>query len=275
MADKDQYNDEYQFADLDAMTPDAGDEGEGEGNVIGDESNTHEGAQSVAASSGVNNIKRNAVIVVVLVIIIMIIYKFMGSVFSEKKVSVQTSTPTAPITAPVQQKALTQPSPPVSTTPVPITTAPNADTQINQKLSALEVGQQSMRTDVSSVNSQISGINTNLNALVAKITELDSVITNLNTKLDDQTRIIEQLTIRREVKKVHYAPRRRGTPSLKYYIQAVIPGRAWLIATNGSTLTVREGTTIAGYGMVKLIDPNQGRITTSSGQVIRFSQEDS
>ncbi len=274
MADKDQYNDEYQFADLDAMTPDAGDEGEG--TVIGDESNTPEESQ-VVRPSGDNNIKRNAIIVVVLVILIMIIYKFMGSVFSEKKTPVQASTPTvtAPAAAPVEQKPLTSPSPPVSTTPVPVTTAPNTDAQINQKLSALEVGQQSMRTDVSSVNSQISGMSTNLNALVAKISELDSIISNLNTKLDDQTRVIEQLTIRREVKKVHYAPRRRAAPSLKYYIQAVIPGRAWLIATNGSTLTVREGTNIAGYGMVKLIDPNQGRITTSSGQVIRFSQEDS
>ncbi|HAF87135.1 MAG TPA: type IV secretion protein IcmG, partial [Legionellales bacterium] len=60
-----------------------------------------------------------------------------------------------------------------------------------------------------------------------------------------------------------------------YYIKAVIPGRAWLIAANGSTLTVSEGTNIKGYGMVKLIDSTQGRILTSSGRVIRFSQQDS
>jgi intracellular multiplication protein IcmG len=61
----------------------------------------------------------------------------------------------------------------------------------------------------------------------------------------------------------------------RYNIQAVIPGRAWLIATNGATLTVSQGTAIPGYGIVKLIDPVQGKVTTSSGQIIRFSQEDS
>ena len=60
-----------------------------------------------------------------------------------------------------------------------------------------------------------------------------------------------------------------------YYIQAVIPGRAWLIATNGSTLTVREGSTIPGYGIVRKIDPNLGKVFMSTGKVIRFSQLDS
>ena len=60
-----------------------------------------------------------------------------------------------------------------------------------------------------------------------------------------------------------------------YYIQAVIPGRAWLVSSQGLTITVREGTSVPGYGIVKLIDPNQGRILTSSGRTITFSQQDS
>ncbi|MBA3536672.1 MAG: type IV secretion protein IcmG, partial [Tatlockia sp.] len=67
----------------------------------------------------------------------------------------------------------------------------------------------------------------------------------------------------------------KSAPRLMYFIQAIIPGRAWLIATNGSTITVREGTRIAGWGVVKLIDPIQGRVLTSSGRIIRFSQRDS
>lgn len=266
MADKDQYNDEYQFADLDAITPDTGEEEL----LNSEETNSSEEVSPVNRLEA-TNVKRNALIVVVLVVLLMILYKFMGAVFFDKKLPVKPDTPiiTAPAPAPVPVQQI--PAPPVS---APKTTDTNVDAQINQKLSALEVGQQSMRTDVTSVTSQISGINTNLNTLVAKIAELEGIISTLNTKLDDQTRVIEQLTIRRTVKKLHYAPR-RAAHYPKYYIQAVIPGRAWLIATNGSTLTVREGTIIAGYGMVKLIDPNQGRITTSSGQIIRFSQEDS
>lgn len=152
---------------------------------------------------------------------------------------------------------------------------PSVDTNVAQKLSALEFSQQSMRADVSSVSDKLGGISNNLNAIVAKMSELNGIIANLNTKVDEQSREIEQLTIRREEAKKasHFVPKAIHYP--KYHIQAVIPGRAWLIATNGATLTVREGTVVAGYGMVRLIDPNQGRVMTSSGQVIRFSQEDS
>jgi intracellular multiplication protein IcmG len=271
MADKDQYNDEYQFADLDAITPDSGEDGElpsgDEPPISGD---TH-----VIDRLETNSVKRNALIVVVLVVFIMIIYKFMGSVFSTSQTPVKATAPT--MTAPASKPVVVQPisSQPVSVqAPVAQVSSPGLDTQINQKLSALEVTQQSMRTDVSSVSSQIGGISTNLNTLLAKIAELEGIVSALNTKLDDQSRIIEQLTIKRTAKAAHSAPR-KAKQYQKYYIQAVIPGRAWLIATNGSTLTVREGTIIAGYGMVKLIDPNQGRVTTSSGQIIRFSQEDS
>ena len=275
MADNDQYNDEYQFADLDTITPDAGDE---EGTSESNKEVPPPGERPPKEFSEPANIKRNALIVVVLVILIMVIYKLVGSFIAEKK-----SSPKPEVT---QLKPATEPSPPVPVAPAPAQPAPSPvlptsqenepkiDIQINQKLSTLEIGQQSMRTDLSSVPSKIEGLNTSLNTLVAKITDLNGVIANLNSKLDEQAREIERLTVRREVKKVHVA-RHRNSFSVQYYIQAVIPGRAWLIATNGATLTVREGTTIPGYGMVKLIDPNQGRVITSSGRIIRFSQEDS
>jgi len=66
-----------------------------------------------------------------------------------------------------------------------------------------------------------------------------------------------------------------ATPPAQYFLQAIIPGRAWLISTNGDTVTVREGTRISSYGVVRFIDAKRGRVLTSSGQVIRFSQEDS
>jgi intracellular multiplication protein IcmG len=109
-----------------------------------------------------------------------------------------------------------------------------------------------------------------------KMAELNQVITQLNAKLETQSQVIERLTVRTAPK----PPKPRVlngflNQRLKYYVQAVIPGRAWLIATNGATLTVREGTLISGYGVVKLIDPTQGRVLTSSGRIIRFSQSDS
>ena len=264
MADKDQYNDEYQFADLDAINPDTGDES----GSIGEGLEGTEPPRQVATD---NPIKRNVIIVVALLIFALIIYKGVGLFSAEKKVSANRS---APVLTPVAQQAPIQAPPAAALVQAP-PPPPSVDTNVTQKLSALELSQQSMRTDVSSVSDKLGGISNNLNAIIAKISELNGVIANLNTKVDEQSREIDQLTIRREeAKKASYSVHKEPHYP-KYHIQAVIPGRAWLIATNGATLTVREGTVVAGYGMVSLIDPNQGRVMTSSGQVIRFSQEDS
>ena len=260
MADKDQYNDEYQFADLDAIGADSGDEGE----VAEASSNL---AAEASESANKNNIKRNAIIAVGVVIIAMVAYKFVGSFFSEKEMPIKTIPTSVPkvVPTPIQIQSVVPSSNP---------SVPSADGKVNQQLSALELGQQNMRSDVSSVNEQLGGISSNVNAMIAKMTELNGIIASLSAKVDEQSHELEQLTIRREAKKMHHVSH-KPIHYPKYYLQAVIPGRAWLIAKNGATLTVREGTVIAGYGMVKLIDPNQGRVSTSSGQVIRFSQEDS
>ena len=265
MADKDQYNDEYQFADLDAIGPESGDDGETGGST----SSMPDGEQRADANT--NNIKRNALIVVAIVILAMVGYKFMGSFHFETKLPEKTIPSPVTVAPPIPVQA--PPSAPAPA-PSPEVLAPNVDAKINQKLSVLELSQQSMRSDVSSVSDQLGGISSNVNAMIAKMTELNGVIASLSSKVEEQSRALEQLTIHQEAKKHHYVAH-KSVHYPKYYLQAVIPGRAWLIATNGATLTVREGTVIAGYGMVKLIDPNQGRVSTSSGQVIRFSQEDS
>lgn len=265
MADNDQYNDEYQFADLDATNLETGEETEGSG-----DSPTISQGKPLGTSD--NNIKRKAVIVVVVVIVAMVIYKIVGSSVSHKKVTPMI-TPVAVTPAPAPAPApVVQPQP---TLPVAVAPLPGVDNKFSQKLSDLESAQQSMHSDVAAVSDQLGGISNNVNAVIAKMSELNGIIVSLSAKVDQQSRELEALTIRRqEASKVHYQVS-KAPPYPKYHLQAVIPGRAWLIATNGATLTVREGTVITGYGMVRLIDPSQGRVTTSSGQVIKFSQEDS
>ncbi len=260
MADDDQYNDEYQFADLDEMSPHPEEESEG--------ASTTPAIESEGASGGypTKNIKRNALIALAVVVVVMLLYKLASSVFSEKKMDIEDVAPPVTVQAPIS----VEPSVPSPVAPPATTVDPN----VSQKLSALEVSQQSMRSDVSSIGEQLNTLSANVSSLTAKIADLNGIITNLSAKVDEQSREIEQITIRREAKRVH-AVKHHVARYPKYYIQAVIPGRAWLIASNGATLTVREGTTIAGYGTVKLIDPKQGRVATSSGQVIKFSQEDS
>ncbi|MBA2651243.1 MAG: type IV secretion protein IcmG [Tatlockia sp.] len=263
MADKDN-DDEYQMDDLDTM----------DSEPLGE---TNARSEDLPRTQSTTNVRRNALIVVGLIALLFLGYKFFGSFFSSPKTKAIQEIPSLPQTteAPPPQPTIPQePQLPVQTAPQ-VTTQPSVDnTEINQKLSAVEATQQDVQLQVNAVNSKLSGINNNVSELSEKIASMNQVITSLATKLDQQCSEIAMLVERSKPK-----PRPviviKAPPRLTYYIQAIIPGRAWLIASNGSTITVREGTRIAGYGVVKLIDPIQGRVLISSGRVIRFSQQDS
>lgn len=257
MADNDQYNDEYQFSDLDALTP----EGFDESNDGEKSSETEHKHQFIEGA----NVKKNALIAVAAFILIMIIYGLLRSYFDHKEVATQPMQPPAPKV-------------PTTTTPQPVAVTPAALTtqtpDLKKQMSAIELVQQNMRSEVSDLGNQLSAVSSNLTVLSAELNKIHQVISELNTKIDQQSREINQFMVRAKP-----APKkqvvRKMVPTKKYSVQAVIPGRAWLISTDGATLTVSEGTNIPGYGTVKLIDPQQGRVLTSSGKVLKFNQNDS
>ena len=255
-------NDEYQFTELDPINPNAMEEEQSSADVSS--------ASHSPGSVGGTNVKRNAIIAVGLFICLMLAYKFVGSYFINQKTVIAPvpSSMSVPPPTVVEQQPVIAPPPPTS---LP---TPEPSSNLQSKMSTIELNQENLTSEVSTANGKIEGINTNVEMLTAKIAELNQAIASLSDKLEAQSHEVEKLSIKPLVR-----PNRHNVRPvrqyLRYYVQAVIPGRAWLVGTNGSTLTVREGSTIAGYGMVKLIDPNQGRVITSSGQVIRFSQDDS
>lgn len=262
MADNEQ-NEEYQFADLDSISP-VTDEDE----LVKPEPIGRERASAASLSETfANPVRRNVAIVVGLIILLMILYKFFGSWFSAAPVKTAQE-PQPPIIA--QPKI--EP-PPVTIQPVVTQPAP-ATEELNKKISVLEVAQEGIKSDLNSLNNQYGSLNGSLADMSNQIAQLNQQINQLNAMLEQQSEVIASLKVRQQRPVVRAAPR-PSAPPVTYYIQAVIPGRAWLIASNGSTLTVREGSTILGYGQVKLIDANQGRVVMSSGKVIRFSQDDS
>lgn len=264
MADDNQDNDEYKFVELDAL------DGDSMGGMESD----------VATSSSQNSgekkdIKRNALVAFGFIVFIMIMYKLIGYLFFSGKsdVAMKKSSPPIAVVAtppPVQQQEVV---PPIPVQPVQVS-IPVDNTDLNKKVSAVEISQENVREEINSVSQQVGSVNNTINNLSNQVTNLNQVIGTLSTQMQKQSEELNKLMLLSQPKRVK-KPITHRAPSIAYYIQAVIPGRAWLINTNGSTLTVREGTAIKGYGVVKLIDPMQGRVITSSGQIIRFSQEDS
>ena len=55
---------------------------------------------------------------------------------------------------------------------------------------------------------------------------------------------------------------------IPYYVQAIIPGRAWLKADNGETVTVAEGDVIKDLGRVTKIDPYDGVVEVNTGSKV-------
>ncbi len=269
MADNDQNNDEYKFAELDSLDNESMEE----------ESNLNSPASSSQGRYPESkNVKRNALIAVGVLVLAMVIYKIVGWMYSDKSDvdSSQTSvTPVAQVTPQPVQTTITPTPTPTPVIQQPQTVITTSDDDLKQKVSAIELSQQTVKAEVSSVGQQVGTVNNNINNLNAQIANLNQVIGNLSTQVAKQSAEINMIMVRFKPKPVKPAIHHIRVQRVLYYIQAVIPGRAWLIGSNGSTLTVREGTKIAGYGTVKLIDSMQGRVLTSSGQVIRFSQEDS
>ncbi|ARB93397.1 type IVB secretion system protein IcmG/DotF [Legionella longbeachae] len=277
MADNDQ-NDEYKFAELDSLENDSIENPE-----YSPKSTTSMGQGGAEPRK---NIKRNALIAVGFVVFIMLMYKFVGGMFFGKSTKVPTEesitpAPVAEITPSPQPQQPPQTEIPQEPIQQPQVQAiqpriVEESRELKQKVASIEATQQTVQTEVSSVNQQVGNVNNNVNALSAQIAKLNQVISDLSNQVAKQSEEINVLMERTKPKLIkriiHVQP---PAPQINYYINAVIPGRAWLIGTNGSTLTVREGSKIEGYGVVKLIDSLQGRVLTSSGRVIRFSQDDS
>ena len=258
---EDNMNDEYQFSDMKDMSSDMDQSGE--------ETSSDTGSQQ--QPPGLNNpMIVKAIIIVVVVLIAMIVYKFISSVSTSK-----TATP-LPAPAPMQSQI---PIPqPIINQPTQIVAASKPSPEVTQKLSALEVTQQTLSTDMSNLNNQVVTLSSNVADINNKIDQLNQTINSLASQIAEQSQQIAILTVHaksheRHVRVMKHPKNHAG--KLIYYIQAVIPGRAWLISSAGATMTVRDGSSIPGYGVVKLIEPSEGRILTSSGRVIKFSQLDS
>ena len=275
MAENDQ-NDEYKFDEYESY------DHESPGNA---ESGSSPSPQPPGKSpKGPNkDVRRNALIAVGVIIAAMVGYKVVGGLFSGKSTSETKggNLPPAPVTAVAPQQQIQpmpqlQPQPVQQASPQPVQATHVDNNALKQQVESIATNQQNVQSQVSSMNEQVGNVNNNINNLSAQINQLNQTITDLTNQLNKQSEVIAVLMQRTKPKVVRriLPPQRYGQANI-YYINAVIPGRAWLIGTNGSTLTVREGTKIAGYGVVKLIDSMEGRVLTSSGRIIRFSQDDS
>jgi intracellular multiplication protein IcmG len=264
-------DDEYHFSD------------EGEGAIF-DEEDIAPAKKSIASEG---QLKRNVLIGLGILLFILFAYKFLGSLFGIKKSTDKGQAATVAKTKPFEQATpkIVTPSKPtfvkqpkientIQKKQPSITTNSTQDPELVNRISRLQRNLGNTNQSVNDVSDNVDELKSAMISLTDKISILNKNIQSLTEEVQmQQTQLNKMKQVKRQPKRV---VRRRATlkPKIVYYIQALIPGRAWLKASNGSTITVIEGSMIGGYGKVQVIDPHQGEVILSNGTKIKFSASD-
>ncbi len=102
-----------------------------------------------------------------------------------------------------------------------------------------------------------------------RVTALQGRVDQLTTQLGAMHHQLKTLT--KAEQQAQY--RASAGPQAMYHVRAVEPGRAWILARDGSSMSVSLSSVIPGYGKVTRIDYIAGIIATESGKMIRFAAQ--
>lgn len=261
MADEKNINDEYQYVeegDIEPVSPELN-----ESPPPADSSDYAEKFNSIIQKP---NIRRNAIIAVVALFILLGVIKCTSSE------PPKTNDNKAQESYQQQQARLLQEK---------SQAAPKAQELDTPELNQLSANQNNLQNTISGLSSQVNQLTNQVNSLNNNYQTLMQEFASLQNKLNLAVQAIEELSASQKSKRQltpaphHYRKVRAYTPIQyeKYYIQAIIPGRAWLISSNGQTLTVTVGSKVPGYGTVRKILPLEGRVIMSSSRILKFNQE--
>jgi intracellular multiplication protein IcmG len=282
MADDDQQKnqDEYQFADLDVLGTEQDTAASPDDEFVDD---VEEGVSSPPGRGRLDNLDPKVVdtlrkggIAIVALLLVLITYKSVTGFFTSKTQEKST----ASVASTVVNKS-------VSKTPIPasrpITTNNNllnaSDNNTTAGVASLKKNQTQIESELSNIQTQVSTVTQNMSDLSAKMADVQQTMLVLSERLEQQSQQmvrVQTMSRSRRVTSSKPSPRsKQAAPKPVYFIQAIIPGRAWLMSSDGSSLTVSRGSPVPGYGAVRLVNAKVGRVFTSSGRVIKFSQADS
>lgn len=127
-----------------------------------------------------------------------------------------------------------------------------------QQIDDLKAAQDASQGQVSNLKNQVSDLNTQLDTVSQNLQSVSGKLSAM------QARAAKERAWRAQAKARHDAALRHDK---RYFVEAVIPGRAWLKAKDGSTVTVAVGDKLPGYGKILSINPYSGVVMTSQGRL--------
>lgn len=131
-----------------------------------------------------------------------------------------------------------------------------------------------LQNRVSEVHDQLSSVVAANAQLTQSVSALTAQVATLAAAVQDSEQKLAAMTIKPAVnmkKPLYYPP----APVI-YVLKAVVPGRAWLIGSNGISVNVSVGSYLSNYyGAIRAIDANSGQVYTARGKVITYGTNDS
>lgn len=195
--------------------------------------------------------RRNILLAIGAIVVLLVLYKIGSLLVGSKTTTAVTS----------QSNQVAQPPIPTMT-PTPTVTAGTTSDEIA-----------AIQTQVAQNKAQLDAVQSQLNTLTNSITTVQNNLASMSTQLQALTSKLQGqhervIALRPKLPVMpHLVFIKKPTP---YFIQALIPGRAWLITPSGHTVTVSVGDHLFGYGTIVRIVPTRGIVMTSSGAILRY-----
>lgn len=261
MSDNKNFEEEYQYVEEPEFEPiDVEAETVSSDKPSETKENHHNYAEKLSSLIREPSIKRNSLIAVLVLFFLLSLLKCAGRPAIQR----ETNSP-----LPIPEKQISNSQTNVGLAPI----------QDNQLQNLFEM-QRNMQNNLAAVNEKLNQLNTQLNNLNSNNQMLQQELGQLVSKLQSMQQSMEEAIAaakaRPQIRTSVHSERvyRPSMPKIHYYVQAIIPGRAWLVNSRGQTTTLRVGSPLPGYGVVKAIDAQQGRVLMSTGKIFVFNPAD-
>lgn len=132
------------------------------------------------------------------------------------------------------------------------------------KIEAFENKSNALDQTLNQQQQTISQLQTNMEALQESVNTVNNSVGTLSQKMDALDSKLTKPVVKPLVRSAPIQP------PVNYIIRAMVPGRAWLQGSNGSSLSVAVGNEVPGHGTVADIQLNSGQVTMSDGSVFSY-----
>lgn len=159
------------------------------------------------------------------------------------------------------------PTAPALVAPAPVV-QPVIDPQVVEQLT--ELRQESINNSVTirQLQAQLSQMTNTANQTRAAEQQLNQSVAALAEQMQQLAAQVKVLA-HPKVKHVAAAPKVIA-PAITFQLRAVVPGRAWIVGSDGQSHSVAVGDPVPPYGTVQSIDADAGVVITTSGKTIKF-----